>query len=505
MTANMYQQMIDRSWRRCGIDCYFPINRSTCCPNYSISCSATKFQLSTTQIKCIDRVNSFLINGSTKEKVRLTKHANETLQTKEMRKVNWKRDVKYIKDNFVKLKQSPKARDKRFASSCERVMRQYNIDLEEAVLRIRDKLRYNKCEPSLVLEDHLYPKKANFNSSFLDGLKPKHRLQIRLVHVDSEESRAIREEEHKIMVKYQEVVHKDPADEWTMPRFKNFLVDSPIKSEPMQDRDYYPPETSGVNTGSISSSKNVDIFSNQSDEFVLVKPPPLPTHFGTYHCLYLLDDELIAVGVVDFLPKCLTTVYFFYDPKYAYLNLGIYSGLVEISIVRQLFKHFQGPADKNCLKYYYMGFYVHTCKKMRYKTTFKPSYLLCPLTRHYVPVERCLSILDERKFGRFDPDHDDEIESIGVPLDILFHIPISTPVQRDSTKMLDYFRWLRSNTNHSDVEQLVDSFLTQYEVAIGPKLASQILLKLDAIHVALVERHQKRLLASARSQICKFY
>jgi arginine-tRNA-protein transferase len=40
-----------------------------------------------------------------------------------------------------------------------------------------------------------------------------------------------------------------------------------------------------------------------------------------------LDGKLIAVGVVDILPKCLSSVYLFYDPDYAFLSLGIYSGL----------------------------------------------------------------------------------------------------------------------------------------------------------------------------------
>lgn len=30
------------------------------------------------------------------------------------------------------------------------------------------------------------------------------------------------------------------------------------------------------------------------------------------------------------------------------------------------------------LKYYYMGYYIHTCPKMRYKADYTPSELLCP-------------------------------------------------------------------------------------------------------------------------------
>lgn len=37
--------------------------------------------------------------------------------------------------------------------------------------------------------------------------------------------------------------------------------------------------------------------------------------YGSFHQQYWLDDDkLIAVGVIDILPKCVSSVYFFYDP-----------------------------------------------------------------------------------------------------------------------------------------------------------------------------------------------
>lgn len=36
--------------------------------------------------------------------------------------------------------------------------------------------------------------------------------------------------------------------------------------------------------------------------------------YGSFHQQYWLDEELIAVGVIDILPKCISSVYFFYDP-----------------------------------------------------------------------------------------------------------------------------------------------------------------------------------------------
>ncbi|VDO67939.1 unnamed protein product [Schistosoma mattheei] len=50
--------------------------------------------------------------------------------------------------------------------------------------------------------------------------------------------------------------------------------------------------------------------------------------FGSYHQQYWLDGEkLIAVGVIDLLPRCLSSVYVFYDPNYSFLHLGTYTAL----------------------------------------------------------------------------------------------------------------------------------------------------------------------------------
>lgn len=48
--------------------------------------------------------------------------------------------------------------------------------------------------------------------------------------------------------------------------------------------------------------------------------------FHLYICLFVAD-KLIAVGVLDILPRCVSSVYFFYDPDYSFLSLGVYSAL----------------------------------------------------------------------------------------------------------------------------------------------------------------------------------
>lgn len=58
------------------------------------------------------------------------------------------------------------------------------------------------------------------------------------------------------------------------------------------------------------------------------------------------------------------------------------------------------------LENYYMGFYIHSCPKMRYKGKLIPSYLLCPETYCWIPIEKCIKLLDENRYCRLNEDID---------------------------------------------------------------------------------------------------
>lgn len=58
------------------------------------------------------------------------------------------------------------------------------------------------------------------------------------------------------------------------------------------------------------------------------------------------------------------------------------------------------------LKYYYMGFYVHSCPKMRYKAQFQPSYLLCPLRYTWHEINKCIQKLENAKYSIFNESED---------------------------------------------------------------------------------------------------
>lgn len=121
--------------------------------------------------------------------------------------------------------------------------------------------------------------------------------------------------------------------------------------------------------------------------------------YGSFHQQYWLDDKLIAVAVIDILPACVSSVYFFYDPDYGFLSLGTYGSLREIYYTQQLCER----DSKLCN--YYMGFYIHSCPKMRYKGKLNPSYLLCPETYTWHLLDsNVVASLDEDKYQRLCDD-----------------------------------------------------------------------------------------------------
>ena len=111
-----------------------------------------------------------------------------------------------------------------------------------------------------------------------------------------------------------------------------------------------------------------------------------------------IDDKLVAVGVCDVLPTALSSVYFYHDPDLMKLELGKLSALYEIDFVsknRNTAKYSLGD-----FKYYYMGYYIHDCQKMRYKGEYKPSELRCPTTGKWVSLDdrKTLEKLDAHSF-----------------------------------------------------------------------------------------------------------
>jgi len=178
---------------------------------------------------------------------------------------------------------------------------------------------------------------------------------------DSDEFASTYDESYNLYKKYQMKIHNDTEEACDQDAFEDFLIESPFE------------RIDGVSSSETSV-------------------------YGSFHQQYRLNDKLIAVGVIDVLPYCVSSVYFYYDPDYSFLSLGTYAALREIALTRELNKTYPD------LQYYYMGFYIHSCVKMRYKGQYHPSYLLCPETYIFQPIEKCKPKLDIAKYQRLEED-----------------------------------------------------------------------------------------------------
>ncbi|XP_004838856.1 arginyl-tRNA--protein transferase 1 isoform X10 [Heterocephalus glaber] len=413
MTVQDYQDLIDRGWRRSGKYVYKPIMNQTCCPQYTIRCRPLQFQPSKSHKKVLKKVLKFLAKGEILRRNCEDEPMDSTMEDSVagdfalINKLDIKCDLKMLSSD---LKESLESEEKK---------KEKNSKTEESnelthSQAIEDKL--GSGEPLHSIKVHMVPKPGKgadlskppcrkakeirkerkmlklmqqnpageFESFQAQGQPPKaksnqpksledlifeslpenasHKLEVRVVRSSppSSQFKATFQESYQVYKRYQMVIHKDPPDKPTVSQFTRFLCSSPLEAE---------------------------------------NPPNGPEcGYGSFHQQYWLDGKIIAVGVIDILPYCVSSVYLYYDPDYSFLSLGVYSALREIAFTRQLHE------KTSQLSYYYMGFYIHSCPKMKYKGQYRPSDLLCPETYVWVPIEQCLPSLENSKYCRFNQD-----------------------------------------------------------------------------------------------------
>ncbi|KAG1755820.1 arginine-tRNA-protein transferase [Suillus lakei] len=146
------------------------------------------------------------------------------------------------------------------------------------------------------------------------------------------------EEKYALYLLYQRQIHHDTNN--TPEDFKSFLVKSPLINEPIP----YPASP----------------------------PDHLPSRYGSFHQMYRLDGELIAL-----------------------------SALREASLAREIYD--AGAITVTSLA---MGFYIHSCPKMKYKGEYSPSYLADPEKFTWFPLVDCVPQLEKFRYAAFvHPEH----------------------------------------------------------------------------------------------------
>ncbi len=96
------------------------------------------------------------------------------------------------------------------------------------------------------------------------------------------------------------------------------------------------------------------------------------TLFVEFH----LDGQLLAVAVTDRLPQGLSAIYTFFDPNCAKLSPGVFAILWQIAETRRL-----------GLNQFYLGFMVPGCRKMEYKSEYRPLEIFNYRKEKWVPLD----------------------------------------------------------------------------------------------------------------------
>ncbi len=109
--------------------------------------------------------------------------------------------------------------------------------------------------------------------------------------------------------------------------------------------------------------KGWDYYSVNSDSYYDLYVKGFST-FGR-EILYIRENKLVGVDLVDFLDDGLSAIYFYYDPDFSKFSLGNYSIYEQIQIAKQ-----------KGLKWIYLGYYVEKCDSLNYKINYKPHQIL---------------------------------------------------------------------------------------------------------------------------------
>ncbi|KAJ5688724.1 hypothetical protein N7462_003116 [Penicillium macrosclerotiorum] len=282
----------------------------------------------------------------------------------------------------------------------------------------REEKRHRKCNfdvVSSVHETEYSNVKRPIDPDTKRPLEPAHKFEVNI------EGDSVSQAKFDLFAKYQTTVHREDVSRWKTKDFERFLCSG------------------------LKRSPNPVTKSNDSEK-----------KLGSWHQCYRLDGKLIAVAVLDMVPNGVSSVYIFYDPAYEQWEFGKLSALREIAF-----------ALENSYPYYYMGFYIHSCQKMRYKANFRPQYLLDPEsyawhplngelskkldTRPYVSLSRDQSTPaeDPNTVSALDPDVDEQELS-------LFDIHMPGALTLDQVKALNLDNWhLLYHGNFVQMEDLV--------------------------------------------------
>ena len=206
----------------------------------------------------------------------------------------------------------------------------YDKEAARKYPRSRDEARKRDTEFNLV--ERIHECEAD---SLRTPPEPAHNFTVTL------EEDTFTEEKFLVFENYQRTIHKESPSDITRGGFRRFLCDSPITRQ------------------------------------TVVLEDGRQKKLGSFHQCYRLDGKLVAMGVLDLLPHSVSAVYFLYHESLHKFCPGKLGALREIALARE--------GDYG---WWYPGYYIHSCPKMRYKMDYSPQYILDPESLTWDPLDK---------------------------------------------------------------------------------------------------------------------
>ena len=427
--AGMYDQLIQYNWRRCGSLYYRPNNATMCCPQYAIRVHASQIQIKQpSHRRVLRKLRQYLYDDSScpspgsmetdeidpedQKKEGLLISLTEIVDQcfKELMNAEFPAGHEYQVP--VKL-QARQGKSQKMLITCNvlfvlaGLLKKKNSSTLFDIAALADKLKL-AVESTKLLPDTIEHMEATangyltFRTSFTHSGDSKKKKSKHINPKTSEqkwklvlvvERSTFKEDEFDMYSSYQQTIHHDLPSKITKRGYTDFLCNSSLNPE--ADDDFMTEIEVDINESGTDLS-----FSPMIDEM-----PKQSLHIR--YELHSLEDpnekKLLAVSVTDALPSGLSSVYFLYDPQYAHLSLGVASALIEILLI----KHLNSNLTESSWQYYYLGYYIHGCSKMRYKGQYEPSEILCPVTLRWTPLDnRTRQLLDGKIYIQISAEED---------------------------------------------------------------------------------------------------
>lgn len=358
MRSSDYEALMLKGWRRCGNYYYKPDVFNSCCKLNTIRCNAGTFTPNRSQRKVLNKFSNFTQgikpNSDSKKSKKSSKKKEIPNALKDLVTQAVKASIKDLieyREEYTKITKNIPSRIGQFghysiSSWIAISSSNKDLDTEPVYQKLLSELNnaLDNTQWKVLNTANKFINLIDSNPSIVEETKDMN-IDLKKYNYTTEIVSADYSEESFLLYKaYQISVHKDSPHKIRKDGYENFLCGNNLVKE-----------------------KASELY---------------PLGLGNFHMLHRLDGKLIAVGVLDFLPTGISSVYYFYSPDYANLSLGVLGALKEIELVKSNMTE--------AFQYYYLGFYIHSCQKMKYKGEYLPSELLCPTNYVWVDITKCL-------------------------------------------------------------------------------------------------------------------